>query len=246
MKITKRFPCANEKRTQQTGALLTELTRRWSNLGSGSHGQLFRPYWGSSTWHSRQSMNEENQCIKDPLARPPTPPLTFRKAPPPLLFRHITESSFFMVTNRIPWLQFAFCWNWGQVRISVFVLVWARYVPVGCRKINCIESEYKKNNQTNETHCTFLLKLRPVAHIVMYNLKASLYVTVCLPGFLTKIDGELKSWADFVFISSVNRKYTRQTNRFSSPRKNVMFPRRTTFQRNCRIWRECQCQCPTL
>ena len=172
MKITKRFACANEKRTQQTGALLTELTRRWSNLGSGSHGQLFRPYWGSSTWHSRQSMNCENQCIKDPLARPPTPPLTFRKAPPPLLFRHITESSFFMGTNRIPWVQFAFSWNWGQVRISVFVLVWARYVPVGCRKLNSIESEYKKNNQTNETHCTFLLKLRPVAHIVMYNLKA--------------------------------------------------------------------------
>ena len=58
------------------------------------------------------------------------------------------------------------------MRISVFVLVWARYVPVGCRKLNSIESEYKKNNQTNETHCTFLLKLRPVAHIVMYNLKA--------------------------------------------------------------------------
>ena len=102
VKITKRFACANEKRTQQTGALVTELTRRWSNLGCGSHGQLFRPYWGSSTWHSRQSMNGENQCIKDPLARPPTPPLTFRKAPPPLSFRHITESSFFMGTNRIP------------------------------------------------------------------------------------------------------------------------------------------------
>ena len=92
------------------------------------------------------------------------------------------------------------------MRISVFVLVWARYVPVGCRKINCIESVNKKNNQSNETHCTFLLKLRHVAHIVMYNLKASLYVTVCLPGFLTEIYGELKSWADFVFRSSVNRK----------------------------------------
>ena len=23
--------------------------------GSGSHGQLFRPYWGSSAWHSRNS-----------------------------------------------------------------------------------------------------------------------------------------------------------------------------------------------
>ena len=46
VKITKRFACANEQRAQQTGALPTELTRRWSNLGSGSHGQLFRPYWG--------------------------------------------------------------------------------------------------------------------------------------------------------------------------------------------------------
>ena len=40
----------------------------------------------------------------------------------------------------------------------------------------------------------------------MYNLKASLYVTVCLPRFLTKIYGEQKSWADFVFRSSVNWK----------------------------------------
>ena len=23
--------------------------------GNGSHGQLFRPYWGSSVWHSRNS-----------------------------------------------------------------------------------------------------------------------------------------------------------------------------------------------
>ena len=23
--------------------------------GSGSHGQLFRPYWGSSAWHSRRT-----------------------------------------------------------------------------------------------------------------------------------------------------------------------------------------------
>ena len=46
VKITKRFACANEQRAQQSGALPTELTRRCSNLGSGSHGQLFRPYWG--------------------------------------------------------------------------------------------------------------------------------------------------------------------------------------------------------
>ena len=41
VKITKRFACANKQRAQQTGALPTELTRQWSNLGSGSHGQLF-------------------------------------------------------------------------------------------------------------------------------------------------------------------------------------------------------------
>ena len=46
VKITKRFACANEQRAQLTGALPTELTRRWSNLVSGSHRQLFRPYWG--------------------------------------------------------------------------------------------------------------------------------------------------------------------------------------------------------
>ena len=46
LKITKRFARANEQRAQLTGALPTELTRRWSNLGSSSHGHLFRPYWG--------------------------------------------------------------------------------------------------------------------------------------------------------------------------------------------------------
>ena len=35
--------------------------------GSGSHGQLFRPYWGSSALHSRR-VNEQGKspCIKDP------------------------------------------------------------------------------------------------------------------------------------------------------------------------------------
>ena len=100
VKITKRFACANKQRAQQTGALLTELTRQRSNLGSGSHGRLFRPYWGSSAWHSRRPMNGENPSIKDPLMSPPPTPLTFRKAPPPLLFRHMTENSFFMGSNR--------------------------------------------------------------------------------------------------------------------------------------------------
>ena len=49
VKITKRFACANKQRTQQTGALPTELTRQWSNLGSGSHGQLFC-LWKTLWW----------------------------------------------------------------------------------------------------------------------------------------------------------------------------------------------------
>ena len=50
-----------------------------------------------------------------------------------------------------------------------------------------------KNKQTKETHRAFLLRLRQVTHIVMYNLKTSLYVTFCLPGFVTKTYGEQKS-----------------------------------------------------
>ena len=32
------------------------------HAGSGSHGQLFCPYWGSSAWHSRRSVTGENPC----------------------------------------------------------------------------------------------------------------------------------------------------------------------------------------
>ena len=91
VKITKRFACANEKRAQQTGVLLTELTRRQSNLGSGSHGRLFRPYWGCSAWYSRRSMKGGKPVYKSPFDEPPP---TFRKAPPPLMFRHIKEQKF--------------------------------------------------------------------------------------------------------------------------------------------------------
>ena len=68
----------------------------------------------------------------------------------------------------------------------------------------------------------------------MYNLKASLYVTVCLPGFVTKIDGELKSWADFVPRSSVNRKIHRAKNirqqiGFRVREKLLYFPRGLLF-----------------
>ena len=74
VKITKRFACANEKRTQQTGVLLTELTRRQSNLCSGSHGRLFRPYWGSSAWHNRRSMEGGKPVYKRPFDEPPPLP----------------------------------------------------------------------------------------------------------------------------------------------------------------------------
>ena len=35
--------------------------------GSGNHGQLFHPYWGSSAWHSCQVYEQANPCLKNPL-----------------------------------------------------------------------------------------------------------------------------------------------------------------------------------
>ena len=32
--------------------------------GSGNHGQLFRPYWGSSTWYRRRSVTGGNPFIR--------------------------------------------------------------------------------------------------------------------------------------------------------------------------------------
>ena len=40
--------------TPRYGQYLTHARVQPYLLGSGSHGQLFRPYWGSSTWHSRR------------------------------------------------------------------------------------------------------------------------------------------------------------------------------------------------
>ena len=43
------------------------LKKTGSGTGSGSHGQLFPPYWGSSSWHSRWvNEREKAPCIKDP------------------------------------------------------------------------------------------------------------------------------------------------------------------------------------
>ena len=33
------------------------------HAGSSSHGQLYRPNWGSSAWHSRRSVSGENSCF---------------------------------------------------------------------------------------------------------------------------------------------------------------------------------------
>ena len=55
----------------------------------------------------------------------------------------------------------------------------------------------------------------------MYSLKASLYVAVCLPRFLTKIYGEQNSWADFVFRSSVNWKI-HQAKKVESEQKHYV------------------------
>ena len=38
------------------------------HTGSGSHGQLYRPYWGSSDDKTVGSMDGRNPCLKDPLA----------------------------------------------------------------------------------------------------------------------------------------------------------------------------------
>ena len=37
------------------------------HAGSGSHGQLFRPHWGSSAWHSCRPVTGENPRTKDPF-----------------------------------------------------------------------------------------------------------------------------------------------------------------------------------
>ena len=53
--------------TQPKGWPLPHACTQPYHAGSGSHGQLFRPYWSSSAWHSRQSVTGENPCIKDPF-----------------------------------------------------------------------------------------------------------------------------------------------------------------------------------
>ena len=52
---------------QPTARPLPHACAQPYHAGSGSHGQLFRPYWGSSAWHSRRSVSGENPCIKDPF-----------------------------------------------------------------------------------------------------------------------------------------------------------------------------------
>ena len=48
------------------------------HAGSGSHGELFRPYWGSSAWHSRRSVTEENPFMPWRVLQVPAPHNTLR------------------------------------------------------------------------------------------------------------------------------------------------------------------------
>ena len=43
------------------------------HASSGSHGQLFRPYWGSSAWHSRRSVTGENPSLPRRVLQVPPP-----------------------------------------------------------------------------------------------------------------------------------------------------------------------------
>ena len=44
---------------QPTASPLPHACAQPYHTGSGSHGALFRPYWGSSAWHSRRSVTGE-------------------------------------------------------------------------------------------------------------------------------------------------------------------------------------------
>ena len=75
--------------------------------GSGSHGQLFRPYWGSSAWHSRRV----NPCLIDPSLP--------RIAPAP----HNTCESCWMGCLRV------LARPWGGVCIHTYIT----FIKVSCR-----------------------------------------------------------------------------------------------------------------
>jgi len=60
-------PPVGEHIHQPTAWPLLHACSQPYQTGSGSHGQLFCPYWGSSAWHSRKSVTGESQCRKDPF-----------------------------------------------------------------------------------------------------------------------------------------------------------------------------------
>ena len=144
LKITKRFARANEQRAQLTGALPTELTRRWSNLGSSSHGQLFRPYWG--LWTGKP-------VYRRPFDEPPRPPTpTFGKASSPLLLRHITENSFLwrpIEVTRFPWVQFDL-----ELKRGSSAHVCLRSIPSTLRtcRLYLKRKQEKQTNKRNTLH----------------------------------------------------------------------------------------------
>ena len=45
----------------------TYQLRCFPNIVSGIHGQLFRPCWGSSAWHSRRVNEQGKPAYKRPL-----------------------------------------------------------------------------------------------------------------------------------------------------------------------------------
>ena len=62
-------PISALKHTYQLRSMAITLRMRTTyHPGSGSRGQLCRPYWGSSAWRSRQVYKRANPRIKDPLA----------------------------------------------------------------------------------------------------------------------------------------------------------------------------------
>ena len=141
LKIAKRFARANEQRAQLTGALPTELTRRWSNLGSSSHGQLFRPYWG--LWTGKP-------VYRRPFDEPPTP--TFGKASSPLLLRHTTENSFLwrpIEVTLFPWVQFDLELKWGS---SAHVCLRSSPSTLRTCRLYLKRKQEKQTNERNTLH----------------------------------------------------------------------------------------------
>ena len=58
---------------QPTAWSLPHTCAQTYHAGSGSHKQLFRPYWGSSAWHSHRSVTGQKPCIKETVPSETSP-----------------------------------------------------------------------------------------------------------------------------------------------------------------------------